>query len=378
MSSNYIPSIGTILCFCIEIETSSKFCCKSEHDHFEACEAITTFNGNPVKKGDLVVIRRIFSLDDSVSGTFDFDTVHHLPLSPKVYTTPIVVEMVYMEGIDKCFARVKNDLMCYDGVTALHVAFEVLEYLEHTNADALSPYPFKDRNLSKGNIPGSNWGNFFVQLGCLLWMTIKTLFTWNYWKGHFVRGPLQAFQEDKLLTRPCFRFSNPPKSFKFKDFIALMDNLKADLGIEKCAITLNFSPKIALAILPDIRKLSSKEKILDHITLPPVGVGEPSPMNGAHVAMLSNTVFFNNYGRHNINISGKVVDFVWDWSGFLKSFPPLFFAIEIQGNSFYRVCVPSPYLNLFANKFVNLGSVKHFIGRPFIDQRAGCYSSPVY
>ena len=363
MTNTYVPSLKTILCFCIEIETSSKFCCKSDDEHITACEAITAFSGNKVKKGDLAVVKRIF---DSASGPFDFDIVHHLPLSPLIETTPIVIEMVYMEGTGKCFARIKNDLMHYDGVTATHVAFELLEYLEHGKSEALSSFPFTDSNLSNGNLPGANFGNFIAQLGLLLWLTINTLFTWNYWRGNFVPGPLQGAYENKLLSRPCLRFTKAPTSFKFKDFLALMDGIKTDLGISKYSVTVNFSPKVALAFLPDLSKLMSKKEILKNISLPPVGVSPPPPMDSVHVGVVSNTVFYNNYGRHKINITGKVVDFVWDWTGLCKSFPPLFHAIEINGHSIYRFCAPTPIMNLVSDNFQDMGPAKSFVGRPFI------------
>merc|ERR1711968_375371 len=108
-------------------------------------------------------------------------------------------------------------------------------------------------------------------------------------------------------------------------------------GFPFYAVTVNFSPQIALAMVPDLPTLRNKEARLNCLTLPPAGASEPPPMDKDHPKSLFQCLFLNNYGKHNPNISGRVTDFLWDWQGMLQTFNFFVFIIEVHGNKIMRV-----------------------------------------
>jgi hypothetical protein len=91
-------------------------------------------------------------------------------------------------------------------------------------------------------------------------------------------------------------------------------------------------------------------------------------MNALHVGTLYNTLFFNNYGRHNPNISGRITDLVWNWCGMYSSFTLFAFAAEIQGKKFFAFSAPPADFEAVTKEGLignGLGPVQPFIQREF-------------
>ena len=62
-----------------------------------------------------------------------------------------------------------------------------------------------------------------------------------------------------------------PASLSFRDIMGSVDAAKKLLGFPFYAVTVNFSPQIALAMVPDLPTLRNKEARLNCLTLPPAG-----------------------------------------------------------------------------------------------------------
>jgi hypothetical protein len=125
------------------VETNRETCGQSLEVHRSAIDAIVADEGNGVKQGEVSVHIMTLSKEDP----FDFDSVQHLPLPVSVEEFPLVLEMMHQEGSEKCFVRINTDLTFYDGVTALHTGFNLLEYVDTTNTTKIiSPYPFTASN----------------------------------------------------------------------------------------------------------------------------------------------------------------------------------------------------------------------------------------
>jgi hypothetical protein len=91
-----------------------------------------------VKSGELVVVSQTVPADFD----FTFNSVHcTIPLQKEVEIAPLVIEIVYQEGnSDRFYVRIKIDLVYYDGVTGLHTAFQVLEFIEHGDLSKVLKY----------------------------------------------------------------------------------------------------------------------------------------------------------------------------------------------------------------------------------------------
>ena len=293
----------------------------------------------------------LFATHTTVSSEFDFtfNNVHNnVSLPVEVESHPIVVQVIYQQGNrNKCFLQVKTDLDHFDGVSATHTGFQVLEYMEHGNIDAVSTYHLG--TIANGAEPGTNFKNFFAQISRVMKASAKSMFS-SKKKGIFKQGINRNANEDEFFKqglekpegswRVCNRFNSIPPDVKYKDLVKSIDTAKKATGQKYYAVTCNFAPKVALALVPTLDVVNNKKERLKCIALPPVGAGPAPDMEPATSTMLYNTFFWNNYGRHNPNISGKIVDFLWDWTGFLQTFVPLSFVVQIQGKLFARICAP--------------------------------------
>ena len=47
--------------------------------------------------------------------------------------------------------------------------------------------------------------------------------------------------------------------------------------------------------------------------------------------MISNGLFYNNYGKHDVRMRSEVTDLVWDWLELPPYFCPLLFVVNVQG-----------------------------------------------
>jgi len=351
------PNTTQWLHHCIEVETSFKYHERSRDDHQAALDAILADTRNNVNKSADVHVA-VSVLDEHEA--FDFDSVHHLPLPIEVEHFPLVLMMVYKIGANKCFAKVKVDLTEYDGVAALHAAFNMLEYLE---TGCCSPYPFKGTNAP---LPEHQFENFEKQLSRIYWGKIWVRLSSAYWLGLWRRSPLMGSLEPLHSVRPALRYTEV--SVSFKSLMSKIDQAKELLGIPFYAVTVNYSPSIALSICPSLDEVKDKKKRTDCITFPPVGTGPPPPMNAAHIEAIFNTIFLNNYGKHEApKISGKVVGYTWDWSGFLTMFPPFFMVIQIQDKLFFSMSGPPSDMEtlLASGIFDDVGKSKEFRHRSF-------------
>jgi hypothetical protein len=171
------------------VETNQETCGQSLEVHQSVIDAIVADEGNIIKQGEVSVHIMTLAKEDP----FDFDSVQHLPLSVLVEEFPLVLEMIYQEGSDKCFVRVKADLNFYDGVSALHTGFNLLEYLDTTNTSkAISPYPFTASNppypITRCRTFRNNWADYVMersQLGSIRsigWESGNTRLSWRHSK----------------------------------------------------------------------------------------------------------------------------------------------------------------------------------------------------
>mmetsp|Transcript_18296 Transcript_18296/g.34959 ORF Transcript_18296/g.34959 Transcript_18296/m.34959 type:complete len:408 (+) Transcript_18296:96-1319(+) len=341
----------------IEVETDVEHCLQSVEKHEVGLRKIIADKGNPLKEGNVGVHVTTLPKDTP----FDFDSVHHLPAAPIVEKYGLVLEAIYREDTkSKCFVRVKVDLTAYDGVTALHAGFNLLEYLEHGD---ISAYPFTSSNTLPP--PDVQMDNFTRQMKRIVSAkkAIESDPLHNR-QGVWQRSPLMYELEDNFDSRKGRRFTNV--NLTFKETMQRLDQVKQALGIDLYATTVNFSPDAVVSLCPTIEDVLDKETKLANISFPPAGTGPPPPMNNDHVGALFNTIFLNNYGRHEPRISGTVVGYMWDWSGLFKTFPPVVHVSTIQGKLFLSMSASPPDMaemeKIFNDK---VGESHSFTGLPF-------------
>ena len=343
----------------IEVETEHEYCLQSIEKHNAGLRKIIADAGNNLKEGNVGVHVTTLSKD----APFDFDSVHHLPAAPIVEKYGLVLEAIYREGTSKCFVRVKVDLTAYDGVTALHAGFNLLEYLEHGD---ISAYPFTSSNtLPPADVQSDNFSKQIKRIE-----SAKKAIESNplHKQGVWQRSPLMYEFEDKFASRKGRRFTEV--NLSFKDIMQRVDQVKQALDIDLYATTVNFSPHAVVSLTPTLEDLLDKDKKLAGISLPPVGTGPPAPMNNDHVGVLFNTLFLNNYGRHEPRITGKVVGYMWDWSGLFKTFPPVFHVSTIQGKLFLSMSASPPDMKEIEKIFNDkVGESQAYTGLPFHKSR---------
>jgi len=344
--SSYKLNPKKLLQFLVEIDSAESL--TSQAAIAKLSHAAKTINESAEKaiKG-----MNLFATHTTVSSEFDFtfNNVHNnVSLPVQVESHPVVVQVIYQQGnANKCFLQIKTDLDHFDGVSATHTGFQVLEYMEHGNIDAVSKYHLG--TVANGAEPGTNFRNFFAQISRVAKASAKSMFS-SKKKGVFTQGINRLANEDVFFKqglgqpegswRICNRFKNIPTDVGFKDLVKAIDTAKKATGQKYYAVTCNFAPKVALALVPTLDIVNNKEERLKRIALPPVGAGPAPDMEPATGAVLFNTFFWNNYGRHNPNISGKIVDFLWDWTGLLQTFVPFSLVVQIQGKLFARICAP--------------------------------------
>jgi hypothetical protein len=340
----YKMNLLQTLQLCVEVSNAENMTTMENRARIPVIADALTCCGKPhfitnLQEHDLAVVER------TVPADFDFtlNNVHphsKLSLPKEVETTPVVIEIVFQErNPSKIFARIKVDLVYFDGVTAVHAALASLEYMEHGQITQVTPFPFRGTN---GAEPGNNIRNFLKQAGKSLVSAVRSLFCKEYWRGEWLHGPFQSTLEEKIIAnlgpRKCYRYKAIPDSVNFFKFTEIMDKARVALKLDSFATTINFSPKVCLALLPSRNLIHNKNKKMEYITFPPIGAGEPIPMDSNATLMMSDCIFFNNYGPHNTRFSGKVTDALWDWQGMLTTFIPFMFIVTIDGQTFVRVC----------------------------------------
>eukprot|EP00980_Cylindrotheca_fusiformis_P014217 scaffold3742_cov118-Cylindrotheca_fusiformis.AAC.3 len=358
------------LAHCIEVETKPEYCRQRLEIHLDAIDSIVADSNNSIhnKTGKEVTVH----ITTVPQGEFfDFDTVHHLPLPRVVEEYKVVYEMVYQDNEDsgKYFLRIKVDLNAFDGVTALHGGFNLIEYLETKNAATLSPYPF---NTSNPPLPDHQFENFQNQMQRIEEAKQKHEPDKENIEGlKWSRTPSMAVDfEEVFKERPGLRFTKVDLSFR--EILKRIDQAKQVLDIPFYAATINYAPNVAVSLCPTLEDFMDRERKVSNICLPPVGVGPPAPMNEQHVEDLFNTLFLNSYGKHAAprTTHAKVVGYVWDWMGLLKSFAPMFHVSQIQDKLFLSVTACPPDMEKLRKSKLffddeTVGQAQPFVGRPF-------------
>mmetsp|Transcript_18585 Transcript_18585/g.46029 ORF Transcript_18585/g.46029 Transcript_18585/m.46029 type:complete len:254 (+) Transcript_18585:146-907(+) len=216
----------------VEVEESSKFKYHQvpTENYGEAIKAIVKDPKNNMNsERDIKIV--VTELEDHEP--FDFDSVHHRPLPVEVEFYPVVIMMTYKKTGEnsKCFAEVKVDLTKYDGVTALHCVFNVLEYLE---TGECSPYPFTSRQEP---LPENQFENFQKQLDRVAKGKRDAKFSLSYWLGRWTRTPFMGTLEASLPNRPARRFTEV--TISYKELMQKIDQAKTLLNIPFYALTVN-------------------------------------------------------------------------------------------------------------------------------------------
>lgn len=357
----YKMAIRKTLQFCIEVQKAENMTTPAAKELIQSLGDTLTKSVNKcvVKFGDLIVLTRSLPANHP----FTFSSVHNdIPLPKEVEKFPMVIEIVFQESNSaKLFVRIKNDLDFYDGVSAVHTGFQVLELLDNIALDRISPYPFHGNN---GAIPGASFGNFFAQVSRVLFSAATAPLFPTWWQGKWMPGAWQSSTEATFAgQRVCKRFY--PDNLSFRDILKIMDQCRIATGKSHFATTVNYAPQVCLALVPNLDILSSKEGRLSCIALPPVGVGPPPSMDAMHTAGIHNSLFFNNYGKHNPKISGQVTDFLWDWMGMYATFNVFCHCTEIQGKKIVRFCAHPEEWKLIEPLLEPLGKGEAFQTVPF-------------
>ena len=169
---------------------------------------------------------------------------------------------------------------------------QVLEFMEHGTVDKVSAFPYTgihgppESHNSAGRVI-----RFLMQLSRIIGAAFLTLLSPSYWRGAWRPGPLQSIIEKFCKgTRICRRYNKIPASTTFRDITAIMDGIRETLKLPYYALTVNFSPGVALALVKPA-DLMNRDARLGSFTLPPAGSGPPAVMDQC-------CLYCNNYGRH--------------------------------------------------------------------------------
>jgi len=119
-----------------------------------------------------------------------------------------------------------------------------------------------------------------------------------------------------------------------------MQELKTKLKLPTISYTINFSPNVSIGFLPDFISMKSQQKRIGGMSVP---IGHPAPMDAMHVALVSTSIFYNNYGRFDPNISGNAVGFLWNWIGLEPNFCGFIIVCSIKQKLF--ACVGLPHVH---------------------------------
>lgn len=314
----------------------------SQLSHDEALNSATKFT-HIIKDGDAKVIRK------DVSGSLTFDEVHNMDFPRELFTCPVTILFYYLENTSKCFCHIRSDLSRYDGLSCLHTAFCILEYLEHSDNGIVSPESYMTSAARfKGHNPKPLMSHQiigFIRHGLvLLYYGVIGLFLKYVCRSSWVPlGPMMASYEFKVKPRVWKRWSDV--KLPFREVLAVLTALKTSLQLPEISYTVNYAPFIALGYVRSFEDTKDVKKRVANISVP---LGPPLLMNDFHTIMISTSIFYNNYGRFDPNISGEVKDFVWNWVGVCDAFQALVIAITIKNKLFIGVSLPEPSSKHFA------------------------------
>mmetsp|Transcript_509 Transcript_509/g.1124 ORF Transcript_509/g.1124 Transcript_509/m.1124 type:complete len:311 (-) Transcript_509:248-1180(-) len=300
------------------------------------------------------------------ASSFTLDSVKALPAPPQVLDFGLTLEIVQAQ-CEQFFMRSFVNLNKFDGVRALHTQLSMMEFLEgyfeHRKDARLSPFPF-----SKSNVPGYGARNVANMLGFMGAMAGNKI-------SASIQGGLctgQRSDVDSASDRVFLRFNRIPNGVTYRQVEAIAEKAKTDLGFQYFASTVNFQSKgqsqVGLAVSRSLDELHSPEGRSRCLTMPP---GAPPPIDDpVHIASMYDSVFFNNYGRHNPRISATVTDFCWDWTGCDARFSPICVTCSIQGRLFFQISAAAPAWDVVKEHFRPLGQAVESSVRPFLNTGA--------
>ena len=322
-----------VLSFTVEWDVSEvPFVLLRDAHHLKAGQEIIQ---HPVQAGHLC-LKKVVARNEQ---EFTFQAVHSRREISEHLKYPVVVEIIFPpsnSAHQKVYAHSRTCLSYYDGVSSLHTIFNVFEYLEKGDGEKLTPYPFTNSNkLNSVYYWIGSYVNFFSQLTTIYYDQLMGLFSKTFWLNDESWEPNSLMAYKTLPDRVSMRYTSIPKKMSFKDILKLFQKVKDVLRIPKVVTTVNMSPHVAIAIAPSFAEIKGVQGRYKWLTLPPA---PPPPQGGFD--MISNGVFFNNYGRHSPSFSGKIDDFCWDWNTLPDYFDPLFFVINIKGDFFVMAQFP--------------------------------------
>jgi len=337
-TENYESARSQTLCICSGYKASRGLRLKEVSDEIlkEAKAAVAACSEGILTDDRFVLLKRSVSCD---VGAFTLDSIKGLPAPREVFEVPLTVEIMIHGESDEFFVRSFTNLNKVDGVRALHTQMSTVEFLEvhfeNRKDTSLSPFPFSAANVSGyGERNVANRDRF---LGAM--------------------GAIEVPSPDPSSKRVFYRFNKIPSGVAYREVEAMAEKLKQDLGLHYFASTVNFQKEglaqVGLAVSETLEELHSAEGRSACLTMPP---GAPPPIDAPpHIASMFDSVFYNNYGRHNPRISSAVTDFCWDWTGCDARFSPICVACSIQGKLFFQVSAAAPAWDRVGHHFSGLG-----------------------
>lgn len=304
----------------------------TEQDLPKAIQAISQTVG--------AVAEHDWALENVTLPSANFNLVNAMPISPTWFSRPLVIQIVQSEKVDSLFLRSTTCLTNYDGVTALHTVFNVAEYLEHGKSKRPEEYL---------TLPAFKTANERVdfdetKMAAHVDNVSKQQAIFQHWTWEDVLadglppGPVRSCFEEQLQPREWRRFAQSQSSFK--DFVAVASDIQERLKLTNVAVTVNFSPSVALAEVTTMQDVLDRQKRIEGIFTP---VGAPLPMNLSHAEGLSYMLFWNNYGRHDPNLEILEVKGVsWNWTGLCKCFTPVLICTMVNGKNYFITSLAEP------------------------------------
>lgn len=311
------------------------------------------------------------------SAPVTFNQVHERSCPKEYFEAPITMEL-FSYATEKGYTLLGKlfvNLKYYDGVTAVHTFFNLLEVFENSADQSLTPEEY----LSKGDHFTQSYKNctfgaeqlpqIKAHYRGLVKMIPQEIGVRLRKQRDYFLGPLIALEEPFSSDRVWMRYSNAPISYK--EFVTLGEKIQEFLDIPKISYTMNFSPEVGIGFVDSFEELRNRDKRIASQTFPP---SAPMPMGVVSAAVLGNSIFWNNYGIHTPNIRGKVKGFVWDWYGTPKCYLPIFHNITIQGSFFATVSMSDKMWHKTQNYLSPLGAGEA-LSHPRIDKKWATQSS---
>lgn len=341
-------------------------------------EAIFVVAGvvNMFKVSDIKVIR----VDLTNEKDMNFDSVHCRPPPDAYYTHPLVIEFIFPPMITsdlsasnqtvKIYGHIYCNLTYYDGLAALNSMYNILEHVEHHiirpslrngRPSLFRSYSivqqeghlslgtqFKMRN-GKFVFTFQMWINSMIHYFSLKWLTFIGMIISLLYNPSFIIGPLSYKSKAKRVYK---RYTSNDNNISFNELLKIADQSQHILGYPFASYTLNFSPLVAMGFCIRVLDMKNELKRKNSLVFPP---GPAPPMIQPVIESMSNSVLWNNYGRHDPHIAGKTVAFVWDFVPVPAHFSPIFLVVTIQGTLFTLVNMPQPLMDKIESILKPLG-----------------------